>query len=638
MVVLARNVRHFPPLAHPRPPTHFPMSQALESPVLDFLQGLHSEIKDIHDGEVATYIPELATADPNWFGICLVTAGGSIYEVGDSSQHFTIQSISKPFAYGLALEDNGLEAVMAKIGVEPTGDAFNSISLEPETGRPRNPMINAGAIATVGLIPGTTSASRERRIIDAFSLFAGRRLGIDEAVYRSESETGHRNRAIGHMLRNFDILSKKPEPTLELYFKQCAISVTCRDLGVMAATLANRGVNPVTGKQAVRGEYVENMLSVMGSCGMYDWAGEWIYNVGMPAKSGVAGGIAAVLPGQLGIGVFSPRLDSHGNSVRGIKVCEAISRRCDLHMFNRRGTRNGAIRLHFTGSQMNSRRVRSPLEASVLQDYGFSIQVFQLQGNLTFGTTEAIVREVVDRSEAIDHLVLDFGHVLSINDSAARMLYELALKMESTGKVMIVTNPDRVPLLRRVFKIKAKGSFDELFRTFADNDPALEWCEDRLLAAHGVTMATEVESQATAECELLEGLSDQDVAVLSESFETKVFAKGQTIIEAGDAANELYLLASGRVSVFVGHESGVHRRLATFSPGMVFGEVALIDSARRSATIVADSDVECLMLSVEHFNRLGKEHPRIKIQLLENLSRGLCRKLRKANRELSVFE
>jgi glutaminase len=607
------------------------------SPVLEFLSQLHSEIAGIVDGEVATYIPQLGEADPNWFGICLVTAGGHVYEVGETGIPFTIQSISKPFAYGIALEDNGLAEVLSKVGVEPTGDVFNSISLEPGTGRPRNPMINAGAIATVGLIPGTNASSRERRILDAFSLFAGRDLEIDEGVYNSESESGHRNRAIGHMLRNFDILTSKPDPTVELYFRQCAISVTCRDLGVMAATLANRGVNPVTNKQALRGEYVESMLSVMSSCGMYDWAGEWIYNVGMPAKSGVAGGIIAVLPGQLGIGVFSPPLDSHGNSVRGIKVCEAISRQCNLHLFNRTGSRDGAIRLQFSGRQLNSRRVRSASETAVLQEKGGSIRVYQLQGNMTFATTEAVAHSVMDRIDELEHVVLDFGHVLTINDTSARMIYELSLRLASLGKRLISTHPDRVPLLRRVFKIRAKERFAELFLTFPDNDPALEWCEERLLKSHGIE--PELDHMPTiAECDLFEGLSEQELEVLSSCLEMKKFPAGGTVIETGAEASELYLLAMGRVSVFVEHESGARRRLATFSPGMVFGEVALIDSAPRSATIIADSAVECIVLTVDDFHRLGADHPAIKIKLLENLSRGLCRKLRKANRELSVFD
>src|SRR5437773_171488 len=177
------------------------------SPVHDYLERLHNEFSPLADGEVATYIPELAKADPNWFGICLVTMNGAVYEIGDSTQPFTIQSISKPFVYGLALEDHGRADVLARVGLEPTGDAFNSISLDPGTGRPRNPMINAGAIATAGLISGNSPRSRLKRLMEMMGGCAGRELGLDQAVYRSESETGHRNRAIGHMLRNFDMIS-----------------------------------------------------------------------------------------------------------------------------------------------------------------------------------------------------------------------------------------------------------------------------------------------------------------------------------------------------------------------------------------------------------------------------------------------
>lgn len=608
----------------------------MQSPIIDFLQSLHEELKGVREGEVATYIPELAKADPDWFGICLVTASGQVYEVGDSDIPFTIQSISKPFVYGLALEDNGLTDVLAKVGVEPTGDAFNSISLEPGTGRPLNPMINAGAIATAGLIPGNVLTSRQRRILQGFSAFAGRELPLDETVYRSESETGHRNRAIGHMLRNFDILTSHPDPTVELYFQQCSISVTCRDLGVMAATLANRGVNPLTGKQAIRGEYVANMLSVMSSCGMYDWAGEWIYKVGMPAKSGVAGGIIAVLPGQLGIGVFSPPLDSHGNSVRGIRVCEALSQRLDLHLFNRRGTRDGAVRLFFDGSRVNSHRVRSIEETTLLKEHGRRIGALQLQGNLVFATTETAVHEVLKRSDELDFLVLDFGHVLSINDTAARLLYELTLGLVAEGKTVVCTHPDRVPLLGRVFRTKLGAAAAETFRTFEDNDPALEFCEDRLLERLGFAHP-EGEAADIADFELLTGFSGDEVSLFEGLLGMRCSSAGDVIIEAGAEADELFLLGKGRVSVFVGAD-GSRRRLATFSPGMVFGEMALFDRSPRSATIIADSEVECRILSLDALDQLGIEHPGIKIKLLENLGRGLSRKLRKANVELSVFE
>jgi glutaminase len=290
---------------------------AIASPIQQLLDRLHHRYAGLADGHVATYIPELANADPAWFGICLATTDGRVYEVGDTRQRFTIQSISKPFVYGVALEDRGEEAVLERIGVEPSGDAFNSISLAPGTGRPLNPMINAGAIASTSLVAGSSPADRLSRLLGVLSLFAGRALDVDTAVYESERATGHRNRAIGHMLRNFDILTDDPEPALDLYFRQCAVDVTCHDLSIMAATLANGGLNPVTGERAIRPELVGPVLSVMTTCGMYDFAGEWMYRIGMPAKSGVAGGVLAVLPGQLGIGVFSPPLDDRGNSARG---------------------------------------------------------------------------------------------------------------------------------------------------------------------------------------------------------------------------------------------------------------------------------------------------------------------------------
>ena len=196
-----------------------PPAAVITSPLQDSLEELHARHAGLREGNVATYIPELAKANPDWFGICLVTAGGHVYEVGDSRQPFTIQSISKPFVYGLALEDNTRAEVLKKIGVEPTGDAFNAISLEPGTGRPRNPMINAGAIAAAGLIAGKTPQARLRRMLEMFSLYTGEEMAIDDPVYRSESETGHRNRAIAHTLRNLYTRTESPEPVVDLYFR-----------------------------------------------------------------------------------------------------------------------------------------------------------------------------------------------------------------------------------------------------------------------------------------------------------------------------------------------------------------------------------------------------------------------------------
>jgi glutaminase len=303
------------------------------APLRNTLHRLHEELQGNREGVVADYIPELAKADPAWFGISIVTVDGQSFDVGDHAQLFSIQSVSKPFLFGLALEAHGREAVLQRVGVEPTGEAFNAIVLDEASNRPFNPMVNAGAIATADLIEGKDYPERVTRMLSLFSRYCGRDVYVDNSVFMSERTTGHRNRAIGHLMRNFTMVGERFEDSLELYFQQCSLLVTCHDLAVMGATLANGGVNPVTGVRALPAEYVKDVLSIMLTCGMYDAAGEWAFRVGLPAKSGVAGGIVAVVPGRIGIGVFSPRLDAKGNSMRGVKVCEALSRRFGLHVF-----------------------------------------------------------------------------------------------------------------------------------------------------------------------------------------------------------------------------------------------------------------------------------------------------------------
>lgn len=308
--------------------------KAIASPIQTYLEELYARYKPLRDGAVASYIPELAKADPNWFSICIVTIDGQVYKVGDYAQEFTIQSASKPFLYGLALEDHGREHVLTKVGVEPTGDAFNAIVLDEKSNRPYNPMVNAGAIAIANLIKGVDPADRLNRVLGLFRRYTGRSIHMDASVFVSERVTGHRNRAIAHLMRNFNMIEGNIDDTLDLYFQQCSLLVNCHDLAVMGATLANNGVNPLTGERAVAAECVKDILSVMYTCGMYDSSGEWTYRIGLPAKSGVGGGIIAIAPRHLGIGVFSPPLDDHGHSVRGVKVCTEISQFFGLHTFD----------------------------------------------------------------------------------------------------------------------------------------------------------------------------------------------------------------------------------------------------------------------------------------------------------------
>ncbi|MBD1836681.1 glutaminase A [Coleofasciculus sp. FACHB-64] len=301
----------------------------------DFLNDLHTKYKSIHEGVLANYIPELAKANPDWFGICIVTVDGQVYEIGDWEQLFTLQSISKAFVYGMALEDHGRDYVVKRVGVEPTGDAFNSIiKLDESSKRPYNPMVNAGAIATTSLIKGVGPTERLNRMLDMFQRYVGHNLFIDMSVFMSERTTGHRNRAMAHLMLNFGMIDAKIDEALDLYFQQCSLMVNCRDLAVMAATLANNGMNPITQERAVDSRYIRDILTVMYTCGMYDFAGEWAYKVGLPAKSGVSGGLIVVVPQQMGIAIFSPPLDSHGSSVRGIKVSEELSEKFGLHLFD----------------------------------------------------------------------------------------------------------------------------------------------------------------------------------------------------------------------------------------------------------------------------------------------------------------
>lgn len=310
--------------------------RAVASPFQAYLEDLHAELRGVGEGQVASYIPELARANPDWFGICVATVDGRVYAVGDCDQTFTIQSVSKPFMYGLALEDNGRAEMLARVGVEPTGDAFNAIVLDESTNRPYNPMVNAGAIAVAGLVKGDDPTERLNRTLAMFECYAGRPILMDASVFTSERTTGHRNRAIAHLMRNFGMIGERIDDILDLYFQQCSLLVTCRDLALMGATLANGGAHPITGARALDRRYVGDVLSVMYTCGMYDFSGEWAYEVGLPAKSGVGGGIVAVVPGRLGIGVFAPPLDARGNSVRGVRACSAISERYGLHIFARR--------------------------------------------------------------------------------------------------------------------------------------------------------------------------------------------------------------------------------------------------------------------------------------------------------------
>ncbi|MEU5647582.1 glutaminase [Streptomyces milbemycinicus] len=393
----------------------------------DYLAEVLRDVESDTSGEPAGYIPELAAADPERLGAAFAMIDGEVYGAGDIDIEFTIQSISKPFVYALALSDRGFDPVLAKVGVEPSGEAFNEISLESDTGRPLNPMINAGAI-TVHSLAGAEDLNpteRVERVLHGLSAFAGRRLKMDEAVCASEMAHAHRNLAIAHMLRSHDVLTKDPRIIVDGYTRQCSVLVTTRDLAMMAATLANRGINPLSGEQVVPEPVVRQVLSVMFSCGMYDAAGDWATQVGIPAKSGVAGGLIGALPGQIGIATFSPRLDGHGNSVRGVSLFERFSSDMGLHVMEVPAAARAVVRSHHVvGSGPNA------------------LRVLQLQGGVGFAGAERVVQEAMDILPSDVRVALDLTRVYSIDDVARRVLLEVARRLTLTGHEVYLVDPE----------------------------------------------------------------------------------------------------------------------------------------------------------------------------------------------------
>lgn len=606
----------------------------MQSPIQTYLEKLHTKLAGLNDGEVANYIPELTKADPAWFGISIVTMDGTAYSVGDFEQHFTIQSISKPFVYAAALADRGKDFVMTRVGVEPSGDAFNSISLHPQTGAPMNPMINAGAIATASLVKGSTPAAQWDRIEGILASFIGHKVGMDESVYRSESDTGFRNRAIAWMLKNFGIIDDEPMAELENYFRQCSVLVNCQDLAYMAATLANGGVNPLTRERVIPAEHVERVLSVMATCGMYDYAGSWLYEVGMPAKSGVGGGIIAVLPGRLGIGIFSPPLDDKGNSVRGIAACKQISQDFHLHVFNHPNTPAMALGRVYTAADAPSRReLTGEARAHLLQNAA-RIKYLGLRGYLAVDGIEYIIRKMSDLSAETDCFILDLHEVEGISDSAAMILSCARVNLRDQGIAVVFSRlHNRKAIMAPLAKqIDGGGSG---FLHFEDNDLAVEWCENRLL---GDRLADIEGRDALMDSPLFKDMPPEMMRQVEALSVQQTFVKGDAILSTSQPGDgRIFFIRSGRVSILVPLKGGGHQRVASLGQGMNFGELALLGQAARSASVYADTDVVCYVLESGAVNALAESIPQLKVRLLENLASDLADKLRRATKWVAAL-
>lgn len=608
-------------------------------PIDHYLAGLHERIAGVTDGEIATYIPELARADPELFGIAIATVDGKVYTVGDADHAFTIQSISKAFVYGYNLAEYGRDFVLSRIGVEPTGEAFNSIVLDEVHNRPFNPMVNAGAMAAAELIKGDSPEARIAAMLGTFSKHAGRSLHIDESVLRSEQATGHRNRAIAYMMLNSGMIHSPPESILDIYFRQCSVRVTCTDLAVMAATLANDGVNPLTGETALPRDYIQDVLTVMNSCGMYNYAGQWSYEIGMPAKSGVAGGIIAVIPGQIGIGVFSPRLDAHGHSVRGVRVCKEISETFGLHVFRNHTNSGAVIRRELSGAVVRSKRMRTPQERALLDDKGDLVSLVEIQGGLFFGSTERLVRRIDVIANEAEFIILDLRRVHDADKAARRLLIDLVMWLEARDRQLIFAHlPADGPLAALRTELAERGDIAE--SVFEHRDQALEWCENRLIATFDDNR--DRTKFSLGQLDIFAGLSRENLRILEGIVRPMVFEPGQTIVAEGDKANLFFVVARGTVSVQLRLETGDESerlvRVASLGPGVSFGEMALLDGGHRSADVIADEKVFCYGFSVEALQELGETNPKLFTTILGNMMRDFSERLRRANDEIRALE
>jgi glutaminase len=607
--------------------------------VQGLLKELYEKYSKLDDGKPADYIPELAKACPKDFGIVIATPSGRLYEIGDTRKHFTIQSVSKPFVYALALKILSPDFMSRKIDVEPSGEAFNAISLHPESGKPRNPMINAGAIAASAQLCSVDPEGAERLLLSYFSELAGRRLEIDQEVYLSEKHTGHRNRAIGHLLRNFNIIESDPEPALDLYFRQCAISVTCRDLAVMGATLACQGRNPFTGDHPLSPEIVVRVLALMGTCGMYDFAGQWLYDVGIPAKSGVAGGVMAVVPGRLGIATYSPPLDSFGNSVRGVAVCRELSHGVGLSLFNQYPQADSTIRRSYRGSQRNSRRWRTERELKILAPHRDEIRIIHVQGVLDFAAVEELAAELTKLESDARLVVLDLAHVTECPVESSYLLDRQLCVLQDRNVQILLSRAGRLPMVSdRQWLISERVLF------FEHLDTALEAAENILIERHAPQPSQAAPSDLAISSELgfLAPLAPDHRQTLAALMTLRIFEAGDVVIRRGEPGNELFLVRLGCFTTLIdfrGVDGSLHStRLATFGPGMCFGEISFMSGSSRSADVIAVEGGSCWVLHRDDFDVLRRQDPEVVIQLLEALTCDLGRKLAQTSIQLTLME
>jgi glutaminase len=506
---------------------------------------------------------------------------------------FSIQSISKVFVYALALMDAGFDAVDSKIDVEPSGSAYNDISSESGSGRPKNPLINIGAIAAVSLVRPDEGQTVFDRVLETMSACAGRELSLDQGVYEQDLAEGAHNRGLAWFLSSWGIIDGDPGDAFDDYTRQCAVSVTAADLSVMASTLANLGVNPVTGRRVFTEDVVERVLSVMTTCGMYDDSGDWVATVGLPAKSGVGGGIISVLPGQLGIATFSPPLDEHGNSASGIIVHEEMSADLGLHFVRAATVGRSSVRAHATIDVVHS-TVRRPMEADlVLAEHGDHAHLVELVGDIQFAGFEAVSRLIGELDDPLC-VVLDLTKVDNLATSTFDSLHRLAAAMDDAGIDLSIIDPDHL----------LEEHLEDLgIESFRLRYAALAWAENLVLRHFGDESC--FYSPEYANAPMLDELQPEDRRVVVDRLVQQRYREGETVRAIGDRFDGIRFMRSGEVRTYSADGS----LLAVLRAGTTFGEFAMNPDGGQPFDMIVTRDTTLDFLPAEEIDRLMVDHP-----------------------------
>lgn len=608
--------------------------------IQNILESVYYDLVETKQGDVACYIPEIARANPEDFGIAICTAsGGRIYEIGNTNVEFSIQAVAKPFMYALALSIYGEDHMRQKVGIQPGGKE-GALNMDPDTGRPLNPMVRSGAVTSIAEIVDACDGNMdrsEREVIKFLSDLASRpkkqRFKPDEEIYAAEKNFGDETRNVLNALTGRGVVSADDDSVLDLFFRQRSVNVTARDLAIMGASLAANGVNPLTGVEVCPSEAAQLTLSIMGSCGMRDYPGQWMNDVGMPAMCGATGGIVAIAPGRLALAVYSPRLDKFGNPLRGVAASIEISRQLGLNLFLQEPKVQALIA---SKQNFRSRKWRPESDRELLDQNTDEIKILVSPSVVDYVFVEEAT-SILSYSNC-SFVILDLSNVSEINPTSEILVEELIrsivysstnlLLCTAPGSKCFLCSPDDHP---RVFwPIDDKGAPKYANIHTHSLDAALEAAEDFVLKK---VKGGKPDEKLPSLFDALSGTQTSD-EMLKKHFAEREFKKGEVIIKPDESVTDLYVIQSGHYTRW---KENV--RVATYGPGTAFGDIFLVGQDTKSTTsVVSESDGSCLVMSAESFKKLRLRFPQAAIDLLLLLNADLSLNLQNTSNQLGMMK